>query len=87
MFTSKLGYNSNNGAELEGLIRGLDMAKNQGIKSMIVEGDSLLIISTLKCLMDGSNPEKITTNWRLSHGWAQTTNLIQNFQVIIPYQV
>jgi hypothetical protein len=34
MFTNKLGYNSNNGVELEGLIRGLDMAKHQGITSI-----------------------------------------------------
>jgi ribonuclease HI len=87
MFTSNLGYNSNHGVELEGLIKGLDMAKHQGIVSLLVEGDSLLIIMALKRLREGSNPEKISTNWRLFHGWMQVASLIQHFQVLIPTQV
>lgn len=79
MFTSNMGYNSNNVAELEGLIRGLDMAKHQGIMSLLEEGDSLLIITTLKRLREGANPKKISTNWRLSHGWTQVSSIIQHF--------
>jgi len=47
MYANNLGYNSNNGAELEGFIRGLELAKHHGILTLQVEGDSLLIISAL----------------------------------------
>jgi ribonuclease HI len=83
MYASNLGYNSNNGAELEGLIRGLDLAKHHGISTLQVEGDSLLIISALIRLREGAHPGKISTHWRLSYGWMQVTRLIQHFQVLI----
>jgi ribonuclease HI len=87
MFTNNWGITPIMMWSWKGLIRGLDMAKHQGITSLLVEGDSLLIITTLKHLREGSNPEKISTNWRLSHGWTQVASLIQHFQVLIPAQV
>ena len=42
--------NSNNYAEYSGLIIGLKKAKECGIKSILVEGDSLLVINQMKGL-------------------------------------
>jgi hypothetical protein len=75
------------GHELEGLLRGLEMARMKGYKSLIVEGDSLLDNIDPQKMIDGSNPEKLSKNWRLSYGWTQIVGIITSFPMIIPAQV
>lgn len=41
---SYLGFGTNNQAEYKGLIEGLIIAKNLGVKKLLIEGDSMLII-------------------------------------------
>lgn len=87
LFASKLGHNTNNGVELEGLVRGLATVVEQGYKSLIVEGHSLLLISALRKLLNGSHPEKISKNWRLSFGLSKVGTLTTAILVIIPTHV
>jgi hypothetical protein len=87
MFSSKMGLNTKNGAKLEGLLRGLKMAIKKGIKSLITEGYSLMIISTLKKLIVGSNLEKLSKNWILFYGWTHVVGIITSFRVIIVFQM
>ena len=44
---------SNNAAEYEALIHGLDISISLGIKRMMVYGDSLVVISQINCHITG----------------------------------
>jgi len=67
VFFGKLGFDSNNSTELEGLIQGLTLALSEGWLPATVEGDSKVIIGMAKKLAVGQNPGKVTTSWRLRH--------------------
>ena len=54
----------NNMAELEGLINGLTWAKQIGKLSLVVEGDSQIIINTTRKLQAGSLTTQVSKNWR-----------------------
>jgi hypothetical protein len=52
-----------------------------------VEGDSQIIISMLSKLKNGSEPTKISTNWRLLGSLESPKNMISPHMVIIPSHV
>ena len=51
-------------AKLEGLINGLIWAKKTGKLSLVVEGDSQIIINTARKLQAGSLMSQVSKNWR-----------------------
>ena len=54
LFYGNSGFNSNNAAELDGLIAGLTLVKQKGLLPVIVEGDSAIILSMASKLLHGS---------------------------------
>ena len=64
LFYGNSGFNSNNAAELDGLIARLTLVKQKGLFPVIVEGDFAIILSMASKLLHGSQVSKVTTNWR-----------------------
>jgi len=64
VYWGDLGESSNNFAELEGLVHGLCWANINGWSSLLVEGDSRLIIDLATRLQAGSSTSKVSRNWR-----------------------
>jgi hypothetical protein len=50
-----LGHNTNNAAEIWGLLKGLQAAKEQGLNLLIAEGDSQIVINLLTHLLNGAD--------------------------------
>jgi ribonuclease HI len=82
-----LGHSTNNAAELWGLIKGLQLAIKYNFTKLLVEGDSQVIISLLRRLVNGANPDSISPSWRLSHGLQIIAGLMHPTRVIIPAHV
>lgn len=64
VFYGFIGNDTNNAEELEGLLQGLQQAKQVGVSNLIVEGGSLIMIHMLKKIPNGLQISKISQNWR-----------------------
>jgi ribonuclease HI len=82
-----LGHSTNNVAELWGLIKGLQLAIKSNYTKVIVEGDSQVIISLLRRILNGARSDSISPSWRLSHGLQIIENLLNPNLVIIPTHI
>ena len=60
-----IGKDTNNLAELEGLIRGSEVLISGGLLLVIIEGDSNTLIIVAKRLLNGQMIEKISPSWCL----------------------
>jgi ribonuclease HI len=60
IIAGNLGHNTNNAAEIWGLLKGLQAAKEQELFPIIAEGDSQIVINLLSHLLNGADPEKIS---------------------------
>jgi len=85
--TRNLGYNTNNAAELWGLLKGIQGTKYQGIIFLIVEGDSHIIINLLSHLLNGAYLENISPSWRIMNGLIRIKSILQPQWVIIPSHI
>ena len=71
-----IGENSNNVAELEGLLEGLDMASHHGWLPIILEGDSKIILQMATKLLHGKPMSKVANNWKMDHSLDQLRGLL-----------
>lgn len=65
VFFGHLGHDTNNSAELEGLIQGLTLVTQEGWLPTTLEGDSTMIIQMAKKLAYGKAPSKVSFRWHL----------------------
>jgi ribonuclease HI len=72
-----LGYNTNNVAELWGLLKGLQVTKDQRMNFLIAEGDSQIIINLLSHLLNGADPERISRELE-NHKWLDQNKIISS---------
>jgi hypothetical protein len=63
------------------------MEIREGYKKLIVEGDSMVIISMLERMQHGSAIGKISTRWILEGGLERLQSLLPLIEVIIPSHV
>jgi ribonuclease HI len=77
----------NNAVELAGLPRGITLAKDHGFSALSVEGDSQLIIRGLQKILNGVKDDKVSHNWRLSHGLSELGGMVTSLAAIIPEQI
>jgi ribonuclease HI len=80
------GIATNNKVKLGALNQGLLIAIKEGMQKLIVEGDSLIDICSLKKLIHGSAIGKISTSWRLEAGLEHLKQLLTSIDVVIPSQ-
>ena len=57
---------TNNSAELEGMIQAIQIIIRNGSMLSIVEGDSSILIQMAKQLANGKSMEKVSSIWHLS---------------------
>ena len=62
LFWGSIGSNTNNMAELEGLINGLNWEKKTGKFPLVVEGDSQIIIKITRKIQAGSLMTQVSKN-------------------------
>jgi len=60
-----IGQDTNNSAELEGLLHGLQLAKEKGWFPLIIEGDSRIILRMAIKIQAGKPATKVAKSWRL----------------------
>jgi ribonuclease HI len=65
LIIENIGCDTNNSAELWALIKGVQMAVDQNLTCLIIEGDSKIIIDLETKILNGRDPGKITPNWCL----------------------
>jgi hypothetical protein len=87
VYVSNIGISMNNTLELAGLFRVIVIAKDHGFSSLSVEGDSQIIIRALQNLLNGVKVNKVSHNWRLSHGLSELGCMVTSLVAIIPKQV
>jgi ribonuclease HI len=84
LYTVVLGHTTNNRAKLAGLLAGLQWAKVRGYSTLIVEGDSKLLVSALGKIINSASPYKVSKNWRLFVGLTEVALTIHGTSAIIP---
>jgi ribonuclease HI len=82
-----LGHSTNNAAEIWGLLKGLQEAKEKGLNLLIAEDDSQIVINLLYHLLNGANLEKISPSWRLMNGMTRIKSFLQPQWVIHPSHI
>ena len=68
--------NTNNMAELKAFIAGLNMVITHGWLSVIIEGDSQVILHMATKLLHGKEVHKVVDNWHLAHNLEQLRELL-----------
>ena len=59
--------NTNNVAELKGLMAGLTLDIQQGWMPIVLEGNSRLILQMITKLLHGKLVSKVADNWKMNH--------------------
>jgi ribonuclease HI len=67
LYTGSLGKSTNNATEFRAPKTGLEILNREGMMNAIVEGDSMLVINTVRKLQNGARMGKIQRHWRLAH--------------------
>lgn len=82
IFSESIGTSTNNARKLSTLLTDLTIARHQGWNSLIMEGDSMIIIHTTQHLLCGSNIQKLSKNWRLNRLMEHLLDLLLAFSII-----
>jgi ribonuclease HI len=66
LYAGSLGNSTNNTAKFGSLEAGLEILSREGMTNVIVEGDSILVINTVRRLQNGTRMGKFQGHWRLT---------------------
>ena len=66
IYTINLGHSTNNAAELNAMVNGLNISLHKGFHKLILEGDSNLVITIYNKLLNDTPPCKVSEIWHLS---------------------
>lgn len=72
-----IGENTNNVAELKGLLVGIVLAIQHGWFPIILEGDSRLILQMATKLLHKKPVSKVADNWKIAHTLEQVRGLLR----------
>ena len=67
LYWGYIGMNSNNVAELRGLLEGLTMAIQHGWLPLLLEVDSQVILQMVTKLLNDKSVSKVVDNWKMTH--------------------
>jgi ribonuclease HI len=67
LYARSMGNSTNNAAEFGSLELGLEILSRERMTNTIVEGDSTLVINTVKRLQNGTRVDKVQRHWHLAH--------------------
>lgn len=78
VFWGSIGWDSNNVAEIEGLIHSLLLIDRPNLNPLIIEGDSQIIVMLTRKLQGGHHVARITKNWRLEFCMERLAALLES---------
>jgi hypothetical protein len=67
LYAGSMGKSTNNAVEFGALEIGLEILSYERMTNTIMEGDSTLVINTVKRLQNGTRVGKVQRHWRLAH--------------------
>jgi ribonuclease HI len=80
-------HDTNNSAEIWGLIRGIQLATSLNLNHLIIERDSQVIISLATKITNGSDPAKVSPSWHLLSPLETLRTLLHPSLTLIPSHV
>ena len=82
IYLGAIDHDSNNSAELEGLIQGLQCLVRSNSFLAIVEGDSRILIQMARRLAHGRVRRQVLTSWRMTSHLEELRNLIHGHHAV-----
>ena len=77
-----MGNSTNNATEFGALELGPEILSCERMTNTIVEGDSTLVINTVKRLQNGTRVGKVQRHWRLAHSLQKIQEHLQKMNTV-----
>jgi ribonuclease HI len=77
-----MGKSTNNTTEFRSLEIGLEILSHERMTTTIMEGDSTLVINTVKRLQNGTRVGKVQRHWRLGHSLQNIRERLQKMNTM-----
>jgi ribonuclease HI len=82
LYTDSMGKSTNNAVEFEALEIGLEIISRERMTNTIVEGDTTLVINTMKRLKNGTRVGKVQRHWHLAHSLQKIQEHMQKMNTV-----
>jgi ribonuclease HI len=82
LYAKSLGNTTINTVEFKALETDLEILSRERMKNTIVEGDSMLVINTVKRLQNGTRVGKIQRHWHLTHSLQKIQEHLQKMNTV-----
>jgi ribonuclease HI len=82
LYVGSMGKSTNNAAKFRALEIGLKILSRERMTNTIVEGDSTLVINTVKRLQNGTRVGKVQRHWRLAHSLQKIQEHLQKMNTV-----
>jgi ribonuclease HI len=82
LYTGSMGKSTNNVAKFIALDIGLEILSRERMTNTIVEGESTLIINTVKRLQNGTKVVKVQRHWHLAHSLQKIQGHLQMMNTV-----
>ena len=87
LYTINLGHSTNNAAELSAMVNGLNIAIYNGFQKIILEGDSSLVITICRKIMNDTLPCKVSQILHLSAIIEELLTTLRSIEVLLPSHI
>jgi ribonuclease HI len=82
LYAGSMGKSTNNGTEFRDLEIGLEILSCERMKNTIVEGDSTLVINTVKRLQNDTRVGKVQSHWCLAHSLQKIQKHLETMNIV-----
>jgi ribonuclease HI len=82
LYVGSLGNSTNNATEFGALELGLEILRRERMTNTIVEGDSTLVINTVKRIQNDTRVGKVQKHWRLAHSLQKIQEHLQTINTV-----
>jgi ribonuclease HI len=82
LYAGSMGNSTNNATEFGALEIGLEILHRERMTNTIVEGDSTLVINTMKRLQNGTRVGKVQQHWHLAHSLQKIQEHLKNLNTV-----
>jgi hypothetical protein len=87
LLAKNIGCDTNNLAEIWGLIKRVQIDLDQSITCLIIEGDSKIIIDLATKILNGRDPGKITPSWHILGPLYNVQDLLKPSLILTPSHI
>jgi ribonuclease HI len=82
VYAGSLGNSTSNAAEFGALELGLEILRRERMTNTIMEGDSTLVINTVKRIQNGTRVVKVQKHWCLAHSLQKIQEHLQTINTM-----